>query len=59
MYRFGPPEVEISGESARPISLWQRPGRWLAKRDITLFDLLLITVVGGVIVGIAIRLITG
>jgi hypothetical protein len=37
----------------------QRPGRWLTKREVTVFDLLLITVVGGIIVGIAIWLLTG
>lgn len=57
-YRFGPPEVEIPHEPARRTSLLKRPGRWLAKRDITVFDLLLITVVGGIIVGISIWLLT-
>lgn len=58
-YRFGPPEVETPHEPTRPTSPLKRPGRWLVKRDVTVFDLLLITVVGGIIVGIAIWLMTG
>lgn len=57
-YRFGPPEVEISHEPAKPIGLLERPARWLSKREVTVFDLLLITVVGGIIVGLAIWLLT-
>lgn len=58
-YRFGPPEVEILHEPTRPTSLLGRAGRWFAKREVTVFDLLLITVIGGIIVGIAILLLTG
>lgn len=57
-YRFGPPEIEIPPEPVRPTSLLKRPGRWLAKREVTVFDLLLITIVGGIIAGIAIWLLT-
>lgn len=57
-YRFGPEEVEIPHEPLPATSLSKRPGQWLAKRDVTVFDLLLITVVGGIIVGIAIWLLT-
>lgn len=57
-YRFGPPEVEIPPEHARPTRP-KRLHRWFAKRDVTVFDLLLVTVVGGIIVGIAILLLTG
>jgi hypothetical protein len=54
-YRFGPPEIEkpaMAGSS-------QRPQDWLTKRDVTVRDLLAITIVGAVVAGVILWLLLG
>ncbi len=57
-YRFGAPEIEAPRDSARAPARWAGPYRWLYKRDVTVIDLLLITVLGGIVVGIVVWLLT-
>lgn len=57
-YRFGPAEIEIASPPRTRPGLVQQPHRWLAKREVSVFDLLVITIVGGVIVGIVVWLLT-
>jgi hypothetical protein len=58
-YRFGPAEIVVAAPPAERFSLIRRPRRWLAKREVSVFDLLAIGVVSGVIVGVIIWLLTG
>jgi hypothetical protein len=57
-YRFGPAEIEVASPPGRRAGLAQRPRRWLAKREVSVLDLLVITIVGGVFVGVVVWLLT-
>jgi hypothetical protein len=58
-YRFGPPEIELPATDTSRLPVLRRPRSWLAKRDPSVSDLLIITVVGGAIVGVLLWLLLG
>lgn len=54
-YRFGPPEIEKPAAARSS----QRPQDWLAKRDVTVRDLLVIAIAGAVVAGVVLWLLLG
>jgi hypothetical protein len=58
-HRFGPPEVEAPpADVTGPAAALSAPRRWLAKREASNRDLLLIAVLGGLVVGLILLLIS-
>ncbi|MGI8557487.1 MAG: hypothetical protein ACR2ND_04120 [Solirubrobacteraceae bacterium] len=58
-YRFGPPEIEAPPSPEPEVALIRRPREWLAKREVSVLDLLLITIVGTIVAGIVVWIVTG
>lgn len=55
-YRFGPPTIEAGTLASSSSGRGGEIRGWLAKRETTIRDLLLITVLGGLIVGVVLWL---
>jgi hypothetical protein len=55
-YRFGAPEVPAPPSMGPSRGLAARPLRWLAKREASVLDLIVIAVLGGVLAGIVLWL---
>ena len=53
-YRFGPSRVEVERPPTQRAGLLGRGLRWFGKRDPTVLDLIVITIVGGIVVGLVI-----